>query len=269
MSSQTNYAPLAVGIARENPTPYYAQLANILRGRIDIGDWKPHHQLPSEADLERTYGVSRTVVRQALGSLVSEGRLCRRKGKGTFVAERKLTAALLQTLVSFYDEMAVRGHPPLSKVLVQKREAARGDIASALGLEEGAWVITLRRLRYVDGEPVVLSTSYIPHDLCPRLLEEDLSQISLYGLIERKYGLEITSGVRHIEAIAAPQDEARMLHIKVGSPLLVVRSTTYLRSGRAIDFSIAKHRADRARFETHLLRAQPSAAVQLDGRRAE
>lgn len=258
-----------VGIVRDNPIPYYAQLAAILRGKIENGEWRPHDRLPSESELERTYGVSRTVVRQALGLLSTEGLLHSRKGKGTFVAERKLTAALLQTLTSFYDEMSARGHPPVSRILTLEREAATRDIASVLGLANNAWIIKLRRLRFVNGEPLVLSTSYIPYDLCPGLLEEDLSQSSLYGLIERKYGLEIVSGVRHIEAVPAPKDEARMLQIKAGAPLLVVRSTTYLRSGRAIEFSIAKHRADRSRFEAHLLRGRPGATLQLDGRHTE
>lgn len=262
-------ASLPVGIVRDNPVPYYAQLAAILRGKIENGDWRPHDRLPSEAELEHTYGVSRTVVRQALSLLDTEGFLHRRKGKGTFVAERKLTAALLQTLTSFYDEMAARGHPPVSRILTLEREAATRDIALLLSLAANTWIIKLRRLRFVDGEPLVLSTTYIPYDLCPGLLEEDLTRSSLYGLIERKYGLEIVSGVRHIEAIPAPKDEARMLRIKAGAPLLVVSSTTYLRSGRAIEFSIAKHRADRTRFEAHLLRGRPGAALQLEGRHLE
>ncbi len=246
-------APSAID--RKNPTPYYAQLAAILRGRIERGEWGVHDQLPAEAELEQIYGISRTVVRQALGQLVNEGLLSRRKGKGTFVAERKYTAALFQTLVSFYDEMAARGHPPVSKILNQEREPAHRDISSALGLKDDAPVIKLCRLRFVDGEPMVLSTSYVPFDLCPGLLDEDLSRSSLYGVIERKFGLEISSGTRRIEAIAAGRDDARMLRIKVGVPLLVVQSTTYLHDGRAVEFSIAKHRADRTVFETRLVRA--------------
>jgi len=257
----TILAPSA--IERENPTPYYAQLAAILRVKIERGQWRPHDQLPSEAELERTYGVSRTVVRQALSQLTNEGLLYRRKGKGTFVAERKYTAALFQTLVSFYDEMAARGHPPLSKMLIQERVAAPGDISAALGLQGNASVIKLCRLRFVDGEPVVLSTSYIPYDLCPGLLDEDLSRSSLYGVMERKFGLEIASGVRRIEAIAAGRVDARMLRLKVGAPLLVVQSSTYLHDGRAVEFSIAKHRADRTQFETRLVRAHSGSALPL------
>jgi len=248
-------------IERENPMPYYAQLAGILRRGIERGEHKSHSQIPSEAELERTYGVSRTVVRQALGQLMHEGLLYRRKGKGTFVAESKYTVALFQSLVSFYDEMAARGHPPLSKVLTQERTTAPGEVAAALRLDRNGSVIKISRLRSVDGEPVVLSTSYVPYDFCPALVDEDLSQSSLYRVMEQKFGLRIASGVRRIEAIAAAPRDARMLRYKVGAPLLVVESTVYLHGGRAVEFSISKHRADRTTFEARLVRVFASSSV--------
>jgi GntR family transcriptional regulator len=250
-----------------NPTPYYAQLASILRATIATQQWKPGHQLPSEAELEQTYGVSRTVVRQALNVLAAEGLVYRRKGKGSFVAERKYTPALFETLASFYDEMAARGHPPVSKILTLQRQPASGEVAAALRMADGAAVIKLRRLRFVENVPVVLSTSHLPYDLCPSLIEEDLSRKSLYKFLETAYGLEIATGTRRIEAVAAGKDDARMLEIKLGAPLLVVRSTTCLRDGRPIDFSISKHRADRTQFETHLVRApQPRPLSPMAGR---
>ena len=222
---------------------------------MDAGQWKIGDQLPSEAELEQVYSVSRTVVRQALTVLTNEGLIDRRKGKGTFVAERKYTPALFETLASFYDEMAARGHPPVSKILTLRSEPAARDAAKALKLPEGASVIKLRRLRFVNDTPVVLSTSFLPHTLCPALLEEDLSQASLYRFLETKYGFEIATGIRRIEAVAAGRDDAHMLKIRTGAPLLVVQSTTYLRDGQPLEFSISKHRADRTQFETHLIRS--------------
>jgi GntR family transcriptional regulator len=259
-SSVTGPVAPAQAVNRENPTPYYAQLAAILRTTIEQSR-RPHDPLPSEAELERAYGVSRTVVRQALSHLTNEGLIYRRKGKGSFVAERKHTAALFQTLVSFYDEMAARGHPPVSKVLTLKRITAPDDIAAALRVSENAPVIKLDRLRFVDGEPVVLSTSYIPYDLAPELLGEDLSRCSLYRVMEQKFGLQIDSGVRRIEAITARPADARMLGCKVGAPLLVVNSLVYLPSGRAVELSVSKHRADRTTFETRLVRTPAGAAL--------
>ncbi len=252
----------AGGIDRDNPTPYYAQLAAILRTTIEQR-YRPHDQLPSEAELERAYGVSRTVIRNALSWLTHEGLIYRRKGKGSFVAEPKYTAALFQTLVSFYDEMSVRGHPPVSKVLSQRRTSAPDDIAAALRLQGGALVIELSRLRSVDGEPVVLSTSYIPYDLCPKLLDEDLSKRSLYRVMEQRFGLQIAFGTRRIEAVAAKAADARMLRYKTGAPLLVVTSVVYLSDGRAVEYSISKHRADRTIFETRLVRTPGSAALSV------
>ena len=262
IGSQEGMGPMtsAGAIDRENPTPYYAQLAAFLRATIEQRH-QPHDQLPSEAELEQTYGVSRTVVRQALSQLTNEGLLYRRKGKGSFVAEPKYMAALFQTFVSFYDDMVARGHPPVSKVLIQKRISAPDDVAEALGLHGTASVIKLCRLRSVDNEPVVLSTSYIPYDFSPGLLGEDLSRCSLYRVMEQKFGLQIVSGTRRIEAIAARSDDARILRCKVGAPLLVVTGTAYLSNGRIVEFSISKHRADRTTFETRLVRMPAGAAL--------
>jgi GntR family transcriptional regulator len=190
--------------------------------------------------------------------LTAEGLIYRRKGKGSFVAERKYTPALFETLTSFYDEMAARGHPPVSRILTLQRKSAPADVAAALKLPEGAAVIRLRRLRFVDRVPVVLSTSHLPYDTCPALLTADLTRASLYRFLETTYGLEIASGVRRIEAIAAGNEDAQMLGIKPGAPLLVVHGTSFLRDGRPVDFSVSKHRADRTQFETHLVRTSPS-----------
>src|SRR3712207_5275852 len=93
---------------KHSPIPLYYQLAELLRERIRLGEFKPGDQLPSERALSEQYAISRMTARQALTFLVREGTLIARHGLGTFVAEPKLTYDTLH-LLGFTEEMMHRG----------------------------------------------------------------------------------------------------------------------------------------------------------------
>src|SRR5512136_2100411 len=172
-------------IDHSSPVPYYAQVKETLRGRIERGDWKPGAQLPGEPELCTMSDVSRTVIRQALTELMYEGLIVRAKGKGTFVAEPKIIEGLAQKLTGFYQDMADRGAPPVSRVLKQQLSPASAKVASFLRLEPGTPVIEIERLRFVKDEPIVLVTTYLPYSRCPELLRADLTRQSLYAFMEQ------------------------------------------------------------------------------------
>lgn len=241
-------------IRRDSPVPYYYQLEGFLRERIDSGIWKPGQKIPSEAELCDAYDVSRTVVRQALNELVQEGALYRRKGKGTFVAEPKIRESLVQHLTGFYEDTVALGLEPSTKVLQQEVIPAPPKIAQALSLKEGDPVIVIDRLRAVDGEPIVLVVTYVPYRVCPELVNEDVSRQSLYAILEKKYGLELAYGRRTLEAVAATREEAELLEIEEGDPIVLLRSISYLKDGGPIEYFKARHRGDRSRFEVELFR---------------
>ena len=178
--------------------PYYIQLIEVLREKIDLGDWQDGDQIPSEPDLCEVYGVSRTVVRQALRELELEGIIIRRKGKGTFVAEPKISESLAQKLTGFYQDMVEPGHNPITQVLRQEVVPATEKVASYLGVDPGTQVIDIKRLRYVNNEPIVLVTSYLPYDLCPQLADVDLTDQSLYAYLEDECRIMIAYGRRSI-----------------------------------------------------------------------
>jgi len=248
-------------IERDSPVPYYYQLAEFLREQIENGKWEPGQQIPSEAELCEAFDVSRTVVRQAVNELVHDGILYRRKGKGTFVAEPKIREGLVQHLTGFYEDMVALGLKPSTKVLEQKVIPAPAKIADGLGLKEGEPVIMIDRLRFVDDEPILLVITYIPYKFCPELINEDFSTQSLYAILEKKYGLELVYGRRTLEAVAATEEEARLLEIEEGDPIILLKSISYLKDGRPIEYFKAKHRGDRSRFEVELVR--PGKAKEL------
>ena len=154
-------------IDRGSHVPYYLQLKEVLTEGIRQGDWGPGDLIPSEAELGKSFGVSRTVVRQALNEMTYDGLVVRQKGKGTFVTQPKISSrSLVQSLEGFYGEMAERGVPVLTQVLEQTLEPADSDIAANLELEAMAPVVKLVRLRFVEEEPIVLVESHLPYEMC-------------------------------------------------------------------------------------------------------
>ncbi|GIV72665.1 GntR family transcriptional regulator [Caldilinea sp.] len=252
----TTQLRLQASIDHSSPIPYYVQIKNVLRDLIEHGEWKPGDLLPGEPELCHIFGVSRTVVRQALQELSYEGLLVRERGRGTFVAEPKISESLLQRLTGFYQDMADRGHPPVTQVLKQEIVAAGPKIAAYLQVEPGAPLIQLDRLRFVKGEPIVLVSTFLPHFLCPQVMHADFTRQSLYMFLERECGLFIVRGRRFIEAVTANEYEARLLNVPKGAPLLKLESVSYLEGGKPIEYYYAFHRADRSRFEAELVRVK-------------
>ena len=242
-------------IDRSTYIPFYIQVQDALKEFIRHGDASPGDQLPSEPDLCQQFDVSRTVIRQALRGLESEGLIVRHKGKGTFVAEPKIGESLFQELTGFHQDMSQKGHPPISRVLKQAILPANAKVAAVLQLAPETAVIRIDRLRFVDEEPIVLVTTYLPHSICPGLVETDLTHRSLYAYLQSEYGLEIARGRRILEAIVAGEYEANLLAVNEGAPLISLDSVSYLEDGTPLEYYHALHRGDRSMFEVELIRA--------------
>jgi GntR family transcriptional regulator len=236
--------------------PYYAQLITLLKGQITQQIWGAGDQIPGEPELCKIYGISRTVVRQALNELEQEGLVVRRKGKGTFVAMPKISESLAQKLTGFYDDMVARGFNPVTQVLRHKVVEANEKVADLLEIPVGSKIVDIKRLRSVNDLPVQLVTSYIPYQLCPRLAEVDLTNRSLYGFLEQECGLFIARGRRYIEAVAASEADAKLLQVERGAPMVKLESVSYLENGTPIEYYHALHRGDRSRFEIELVRVR-------------
>jgi GntR family transcriptional regulator len=240
----------------ESHIPYYIQLINILKEKVQLGIWVAGDQIPGEQDLCELYGVSRTVVRQALRELELDGVITRRKGKGTFISSPKISEGLVQKLTGFYQDMVERGMKPATKVLHRNVGPASEKVARFLDIEPGEKVIDLLRLRSVNDEPIQLVTSYIPLEICPALASVDLTNRSLYEFMENECGVFIAKGRRYLEAVLANETEAALLGIERGAPLLMLDSISYSETGKPIEYYHALHRGDRSRFEVELLRVR-------------
>jgi GntR family transcriptional regulator len=240
-------------IDRSSPLPFYYQLKQILLADLRERDLAPGTRLPGDHELCGRYDVSRTVVRQALAELETEGVIERVKGRGTFVAQRRTAERLVQSLTGLFEDVAARGGHLRSDVRRQEVVPADAQIADQLQLSPGAPVVVIERLRHVDDEPWVLATTYLPYDLAPGLVHDNLTDQSLYALLETTYGVRLTHGRRGVEAATASDDLAAALGVRPGAAVLVLRSTSFA-GERPVEVFVAYHRGDRSRFEVTLQR---------------
>jgi GntR family transcriptional regulator len=244
--------PLLQGavIDRESPVPFYFQLAALLEQEIVSGRWAPGHRLPSEPEIARRFGLSRTTIRQALGRLEQEGLITRRKGHGTFVAETRPRSWLLQSSGGFFQDEVERLGRSVTSVV--RRTIAGGALppwaAAALGLAEREGG-TLERVRSIDGLVAMVVLNHLPPDLARAVLPLDDPNESLYARLAERTGVQAAGGRRVVEAVAADRRLAGLLEVAVGSPLVYVESVTWDRNLRPFDCYQSWLRSDRMRID--------------------
>ena len=239
------------GIDRRAAVPMYHQLKHRIIDDISRLGMRPGDLLPGEHRLCEQFGVSRTVVRQALLQLEHQGIIERVKGKGTFVAHQKVPESLVHTLTGLYEEMVARGGQVYSDVRRQETIPADDEVADALALDPGAPVVVIERLRYVDQEPWSWTTTYLPFEVGKLVLGDDLREQSLYALLAT-HGIRAVRGVRSAEAALADASQGELLRVGAGQALLVLRSVGFDENDRPMEYFVAHHRGDRSRFEFQL-----------------
>jgi GntR family transcriptional regulator len=207
-------------------TPLYTQIRETLRNRILDGTYTSHERMPSEHELVASFGVSRVTVRQALNDLKSEGLIFKIHGKGTFVAKPKAVQNLMR-LEGFGEAMSRRGHETFSRVLGHRLMRAGKTIAPKLGLRDRDEVMEIRRVRYLDREPISLDVTYVPAAIGQRLIREDLPRRDIFLIMENDYGIALGNADLQIESMVADTELAPLLHVTPGTPILKIERLTY------------------------------------------
>ncbi|MGH3452177.1 MAG: GntR family transcriptional regulator [Haloechinothrix sp.] len=239
-------------VLTDGPVPKHAQLREILLTLIE-DELAPDAPIPSERELMAGYGVSRMTVREAIGQLVSEGRLYSVRGKGTFVARPRVESQL--HLASFTEDMRRRGFEPSTVVLRAEPAEPPQQARAALRLPANHKAYCLERLRIAGGTPMALEIGWYSTALLPGLLDHDLSG-SLYSLFAEKYDLAIDSAQQTVWSEVAEGTTGRLLGIRAGGPLLV-----FLRNSAAghlaVEHVTSWYRGDRYRVHMSLDRSLP------------
>lgn len=198
--------------------------------------------IPSERHLAEQWGVSRMTARRVVDMLVREGRVERFVGRGSFVTKPRVVLPL--TLFSFTEEMAQRGKTASSRVLSAGIEVASDEVAAQLGAEGPLDVVMLCRLRLADGATMSVERTAIPAHLVPGLLSHDFEHQSLYRVLELDYGVVFAAGEQTIAAGLADSEDADVLEVAVGSPVLLLTRRS-VHGGEPWEYTVSTYRADR------------------------
>jgi GntR family transcriptional regulator len=240
---------------RNGDIPLVYQLGQAIRERIVAGEYRPGQPIPTEDQLQKFYGVSRTTVRLALAKLVHEGYIRRQQGKGTYVNPKGLVTKGKPKPLS-RDMFGVKsttqiiqsaGMKVRTEVLRFARELPNREVAESLGITQQDPVLHFERARYADEKPLVFERSWIPAAQCPELKREDIKG-SLYLVLFKKYGHHIAAAHQSLRAILASEQDARILGLQIGEPVMLVHGVTYLNDGRAIEVQESHFRGESMEF---------------------
>lgn len=226
---------------------YYAVKRHLLE---IIGSLPPGSMVPTERVLTAELGTSRTTVRQALGELVGEGRLVRRQGSGTYVAEPKISWPLQMT--SFTEQAAAAGFAATTQLLEAGRRRASEEAADRLRIRPGAAVYYLERLRLVDGAAMAVETSHLSATRFPGLVTKLRKTASLYRVLSEAYGVTPVAADETIETAAASPREAALLDTDTGAPMLVLSRHSFDADGEPVEWVRSWYRGDRYTFVARL-----------------
>jgi GntR family transcriptional regulator len=236
--------------------PLYAQVEDVLAERILSAEWKVGSQLPSEEELVREFGVSRTTIRSTIQSLIRRGLVEIRRGRGTFVAAQRITQDLVE-LTGFVEDMQLLGRNPTARLVAANVVSADAITAARLKLQVGTEVVRIHRVRLADGIPISFDETFLPEHLGRKLLADDLATEPIFTLLEQRYQTPLVEADYELEAAAASPATALALCIPPGSPIFLIDRTTYTTGRRPVDYERLHYRGDHIRFKTRLIRRPP------------
>ena len=239
-------------IDKNSPLPLYFQLQNKLLEKIKDGTYPQNKALPTEHELIQSYGVSRTTVRQAIDNLVKEGYIEKRRGVGTFVAEReKLNSWDLGSLKSFEEAFKESNHKIRTEALSIKAIKLDSKLQQIFGDKEKE-VYELERVRFIDERPAMSIITFVPASIFSNMDRYDFSSVSLYKTMSEEYNINICYAEKEFRVVAEGREDAQKLKLKVGSPLQEVRTITYDDNNRVIEYSISRDSGDISTYKIKL-----------------
>jgi GntR family transcriptional regulator len=240
--------------------PLHHQIKIAVLEGVEQGWLLPGAQLPRERELAEALGVSLAPVRQAMADLTKEGYVERTRGKGTYIRDRKLVEKI-QILGSFHESVSRQGLKATVKVLTSDFADPPPVVAAALALRgQRAWC--LRRLAALDGDPLALLTAWLPPRYARGVSDQDLGTGSLYEALAQVHGVEMTSADNIVEVDRAGLEQAELLGLAPGSPVLRVIGITRNQRDRPVEYSDVLYRPERFRFAIESRPSAPASQAQ-------
>jgi GntR family transcriptional regulator len=236
-----------------NRLPLYVQVEDALTERIASGALPAGHQLPSEESLVSEFNVSRTTIRTTIQNLVRQGLVEIRRGKGTFVAQPRITQELTE-LTGFVEDMQIHGRHATARLLDKKIVPASEAVARQLALPLGTDVVQILRVRLADGVPLSFDETYLPEELGRKVMADNLVTEPIFSLLEQRYNTPLLEAEYQLEASIADAAVAMALSVSPGSPIFLIERTSYSVGHRPVDYEKLHYRGDHIRFKTRLMR---------------
>jgi GntR family transcriptional regulator len=225
---------------RASAFPLHSQLASLLSGDIRDGIYPTGSSLPSEAELQDTFGVARSVVRQALASLTIMGLIERVKGSGSTVTSSTTYHRLAQSQLGLAAQLTGAGSTTTTAVVSFAHQSAPIVEFDT----DATGTLMLERVRAVNGTPIAFIRTWLPLPLCDSLNAAELVNASLHETMQHAYGTTFSGGTRHVRAAAATDELATTLDVAPGTPVLILEGVTVDDNGRVVEKFATWHRAD-------------------------
>lgn len=231
-------------------TPVYLQLREIVRNKIEEGEYPPGSAIPSENDLAGTYGISRITVRSAVDALVNEGLLRRIQGKGVFVVGNKMEQAI-EEFSGFVPSLAKSRNETSAREQSKVLRTAGDYFAGIFKLDPKDRLYYIRRIVNLNSEPVSLEEIYVPYEVIPQLNVVNSSVFSISSVFEL-YGVNVGMVRQSLEILECGAKIRRLLDVPDGVAMMVLECMYHNESGSVIGFSRAYTRSDKISFKVNL-----------------
>ena len=230
--------------------PLYLQVSDSIKQLIVKRHWLPGEALPSEFRLAEEFNVSQGTVRKALNLLTDNKIVTRRQGVGTFVSEHTSQDALFRFFPLQADGES--DNSPKAELLSVELCSAPAEAIKALQHNKKDKVTKLVRRRILDNKFCMSETIYLPQSYFPDIHQSSDIPHTLYHYYQNKFNQTVHKTQDSIKAVLATIDDAKMLAIKVGDPLLLVSRVTESIEGKRIEYRLSKCRSDHYHYQIEL-----------------
>ena len=222
-------------------TPLYEQLKQAIKKGIRDGEYPPGSRMPSEAEMEKLYDVSRITVRRAVKELCEEEILARKQGKGTFVLSSAQISynRLDRTVGGFHDSLARDGKEATVDILEKAIIRVSATYARDLQITVEDYVVYLKRLMYGNQVPVMIDTAYIPAKRFPGIYDKLVGNVALFHLMESEYRVKLERYYKVLKVQKADREMSRLLNCHVGDPMFDLFKITYNEEGIPQNISVS------------------------------
>lgn len=235
-----------------NQIPVYLQLRELIRNKIENGEYHPGMAILSENELARICGINRMTVRNALNALVYEGMLKRVRGKGIFVLGKRIERDL-ETLKGFTQTMLEKSVSPSRAILVKILRPAGPKYGQLLKIDAKDDIFYIKRICYINNEPSSLEEIFIPKKILPNLGDIDLSVFTLYEIYSF-YDIKLQYAKQTLDLATLEQSDARALRVHKNTSLLLFTCISYNDQDKVVEIARTYTRADKSMFVVHFQR---------------